>query len=358
MEPIEEERSELAMDIAAAVVGKLDIDRKLDERMGELMLRGDKIFRDIQVRQEQSTDALCRAVAMCLESQRTFHEEHQRLLNAVKELATMVMPYTSLSSQALEAQARASAIVEETEVLKKQLEENRVASACAMAAAIGPVAGNMPAALLPAALVQPGANTTFSITLRKADDVSLGLSVNAEEQEDPKALMVKAVLPGGAVDSWNRQCFGDGSGERVVVAGDRIVRVNGIEQDVNKMLEECTNQRLVKLVIARGPPARPSAPLALTPEKLQAPVARHTCEAVDPSIGASTLRKKAPEFVPSGVDAQPLQPTQILAAPPGLFFPRPEDCSINTKFAGGNLEGGNFPRMQEVGDGDDSDKEN
>merc|ERR1719158_467359 len=108
MEPIAEEKSELAMDIAQAVVEKLDIDRKLDERMKELMLRGDRIFRDIQIRQEQSTEALCRSVGMCLESQRSFHEEHQRLLVAVKELATMVIPFTPLGSQALEAQAASS----------------------------------------------------------------------------------------------------------------------------------------------------------------------------------------------------------------------------------------------------------
>jgi len=296
MEPIEEEKSELAMDIAAAVVEKLDIDRKLDERMRELMLRGDRIFRDIQIRQEQSTEALCRSVGMCLESQRAFHEEHQRLLSAVKELATMVVPFTPLGSQALEAQARASAIVEETNTLQKQMEDNRVASAHAMAAAIAPVAAHMPASVIQqiapataaavmqtaAAVMQssaPGSGSTFSITLRKADDVSLGLKVNPDEEQDPKALIVEAVLPGGAVESWNRQCFGDGSGERVVVAGDRIVRVNGIDQDVQKMLEECTHQRLVKLVIARANahpqanvPSSASAPLR---HQSQSPNSRH-----------------------------------------------------------------------------------
>merc|ERR1740130_1225889 len=106
MEPIVEEKSELAMDIAQVVVDKLDIERKLDAKMHDLMLRGDRIFRDIQVRQEQSMEALCRTVGMCLESQRAFHEEHQKLLATVRELATMVVPFTPLGSQALEAQAR------------------------------------------------------------------------------------------------------------------------------------------------------------------------------------------------------------------------------------------------------------
>jgi len=367
MEPIEEEKSELAMDIAAAVVEKLDIDRKLDERMRELMLRGDRIFRDIQIRQEQSTEALCRSVGMCLESQRAFHEEHQRLLSAVKELATMVVPFTPLGSQALEAQARASAIVEETNTLQKQMEDNRVASAHAMAAAIAPVAAHMPASVIQqiapataAAVMQssaPGSGSTFSITLRKADDVSLGLKVNPDEEQDPKALIVEAVLPGGAVESWNRQCFGDGSGERVVVAGDRIVRVNGIDQDVQKMLEECTHQRLVKLVIARAN-AHPQANVPSSASApLQAPIAKPKLEASDAST--SNLRKKAPEFVPAGA---PLQQTQILAAPPGLFFSRPDEITSNKKLANAGSHHGNsnLAHLQEVvgGQDDGSDKEN
>jgi len=342
MEPIAEEKSELAMEIAQAVVEKLDIDRKLDEKMRELMLRGDRIFRDIQIRQEQSTEALCRTVGMCLESQRTFQEEHQRLLGAVKELATMVMPYTPLHSQALEAQARAAAIVEETEALKKHVEDQRNANACA-SAAIASLGFSHPAtastqhpALVttttPAPSTMQLGSGTFSITLRKADEVSLGLSVNADEAEHQgTALVVEAVLAGGAVESWNRQCIGDGTAERVVVPGDRIVKVNGIEHDVKKMLEECTKQRLVKLLIARNVRA-PSAShsrqnsAVVTPQKAQsAASAQEALEFATPE--KSALRKKAPEFVPSG--AEPLQQTQHLAAPPGLFFPRPEDCSAS-----------------------------
>lgn len=364
------------MDIAAAVVEKLDIDRKLDERMRELMLRGDRIFRDIQIRQEQSTEALCRSVGMCLDSQRAFHEEHNRLLNAVKELATMVVPHTPFCNQALEAQARATAIVEETETLKKQMEDNRQTSAQAMAAAIAPVAAQMPtsptspapaaqraAICTPDKVVQrgsPSTSSTFSITLRKADDVSLGLSVNADNQEDTKALIVEAVLAGGAVESWNRQCFGDGTGERVVVAGDRIVRVNGIDQDVQKMLEECTHQRLVKLVIARANAVKAAAPVDVplcntaAAAPLQAPIGRPNKVEVDSkNADCSSLRKKAPEFVPSGVDAQPLQQTQILAAPPGLFFPRPEDYR---KMA--NISPVSNVAQEVCGVDDSSDKEN
>jgi len=363
MEPIAEEKSELAMDIAQAVVEKLDIDRKLDERMKELMLRGDRIFRDIQIRQEQSTEALCRSVGMCLESQRTFHEEHQRLLVAVRDLATMVIPFTPMAGQAADAQIRATAIAEETEELRKQMEDNTrsaFAAATALAQATAATTAPVPAPVPAPAAVQPGAGT-FSITLRKADDVSLGLSVNADEGED-KALVVDNVLPGGAVESWNRQCFGDATGERVVVAGDRIVRVNGINGDLQKMLEECTTQRLVKLVIARGPASVRLRVEATRGGSGQAPMAMDlTPEKV------STLRRRAPEFVPAGADAPPLTQTQHLAAPPGLFFPRPDEQSkkadAHALVAGvvsrGYDDADEIVRLQDVaGAEDDEDKEN
>jgi len=376
MEAIPEERSELAMDIAQAVVEKLDIDRKLDERMKELMMKGDRVFKDIQIRQEQSTESLCRTVGMCLESQRAFQEEHQRLLVAVKQLATMVIPHTDLGNQAMEAQARgleasarASAMVEETEALQKQMEDHRLSAACAAAAVVTQTLTTTAPALVnqtvsaptaPAATtVQPGAGT-FSITLRKADEVSLGLSVNPDENEE-KTLIVEGVLPGGAVESWNRQCFGDATGERVVVAGDRIVRVNGIDGDVKKMLEECTKSRLVKLVIARGTASAQTRFNATIGGSGQS----EATQASEPAARASTLRTKAPEFVPSGTDA-PLQQTQILAAPPGLFFHSKnssnDDNTATAKdnanaLVAGVLSSG-YSETVNTQDLDDSDKEN
>jgi hypothetical protein len=385
MESIAEEKSELAMDIAQAVMEKLDIDRKLDERMKVLMHRGDTIFRDIQIRQEQSTEALCRTVGMCVESQRAFQEEHQRLLSAVKELATMVMPFTPLHAQAVDAQAKANAILEETEALKKQMEEHRTSTACAGAAvaALFPTSTQplIPTAQQPALVTtsSPAPSTlqlgsgSFNITLRKADDVSLGLSVNADEEEN-KALIVEAVLAGGAVESWNRQCIGDGTGERVVVPGDRIVKVNGIEHDVKKMLEACTGSRLVKLQISR----RSSGAAAHTPEKQpqSAAAAQEAADFATPE--KSSLRKKAPEFVPSGADAKPLGQTQHLAAPPGLFFPAEDaqkvtglcfpsevasdssDIAVKTESAASTVSHayGVAVGMQEALLDEDSDKEN
>merc|ERR1719331_59693 len=103
MVSIPEERGELAMEIAQDVIQGLDIERKLDERMHEVFHRGDWFLQEMKVQQEQSTHALHRSVKMCLESQRLFHEEHQSLLNAVKQLEALVVSYSPYSIQAAEA---------------------------------------------------------------------------------------------------------------------------------------------------------------------------------------------------------------------------------------------------------------
>lgn len=262
-------------------------------------------------------ETLSRSIGICLETQRTFHAEHQRLLSAVQDLAVMVMPFAPLNSHAAQAQARAATIVEETEAFKRQLQnEDARLSACAAAASMSP---SVPISTSPPAASQPS-DDTFSITLRKADDVSLGLSVKADEKDD-RTLLVESILHGGAVESWNQQWSGDASGERVVVAGDRIIKVNAIEGDVRKMLEECTTQRLVKLLISRGPAGaqvRAAATCGVSPARQVDEAAPVSLTASDPPT--SNLRKRAPEFVPSGTDAYPLQQTQYLAPPPGLFF--------------------------------------
>lgn len=281
---------------------------------------------------------------------------------AVKELATMVMPFMSVSGQAAEAQTRAAAIMEETEALKRQMEEHHITNTLAAAAAVA--AAQMPASMPQMAPTpaqpQQGIATTFVITLRKADDVSLGLSVNADEKEE-KALVVEGVLPGGAVESWNLQCFGGSQQERVVVPGDRIVCVNSIEGDVTKMLEECTKSRLVKLVIARAV-AAPAARASVS-QVCSSPAPKGE-QAYDTPEKTSNLRKKAPEFVPSGADAPPLKQTQHLAAPPGLFF-RPEEKDSADKvgshtddLVAGVLWHGYGEAQEAGGDDDGSNKEN
>jgi hypothetical protein len=106
-------------------------------------------------------------------------------------------------------------------------------------------------------------NLTFSFTLRKADGASLGLDVS--HNNSTKDLHVCNVLPGGAVDAWNRQCA-NGQPERAVLKGDRIVSVNNVSGCGKKMLEECKNNQLLRLTLIRGKGAEEDEDLQKTPK--------------------------------------------------------------------------------------------
>jgi hypothetical protein len=88
---------------------------------------------------------------------------------------------------------------------------------------------------------------TFSLTLRRADNVPLGLEVAGDSGSD--YLVVEAVRIGGAVEAWNRQCHGDA---REIRRGDRIVTINDAK-DADAMREECKRKHLLKMSVVRGP---------------------------------------------------------------------------------------------------------
>mmetsp|Transcript_30772 Transcript_30772/g.56273 ORF Transcript_30772/g.56273 Transcript_30772/m.56273 type:complete len:393 (+) Transcript_30772:88-1266(+) len=118
-----------------------------------------------------------------------------------------------------------------------------------------------------------GDMSKLQITLRKADGAELGLYLLRSDTEP--GLRVEGVRPEGAVQAWNRQCQ-DKSKE--IVNGDRIVSVNGITQDPDRMLEECKEKQLLRLVIERASPLS--------------------------STTATTLRADANVFVPQGAPSQ------------------------------------------------------
>merc|ERR1719387_2328504 len=91
----------------------------------------------------------------------------------------------------------------------------------------------------------------FSFTLRKADGVDLG--IHMIRTDDDKAWRVDGVGAGTAVDAWNRQCAGGSGADKAVLAGDKIVSVNG-RTDCDGMLEECRAKALLKFVVVRGDP--------------------------------------------------------------------------------------------------------
>eukprot|EP00403_Amphidinium_massartii_P013491 CAMPEP_0178421484 /NCGR_PEP_ID=MMETSP0689_2-20121128/26671_1 /TAXON_ID=160604 /ORGANISM="Amphidinium massartii, Strain CS-259" /LENGTH=384 /DNA_ID=CAMNT_0020042997 /DNA_START=53 /DNA_END=1207 /DNA_ORIENTATION=+ len=86
---------------------------------------------------------------------------------------------------------------------------------------------------------------TFSLTLRRAHGVPLGLDVSGQAGS---SLTVLAIRPGGAVEAWNKQCAGDA---REVRAGDRIIMVNDFE-DATDMRSECRQKLLLRIKILRA----------------------------------------------------------------------------------------------------------
>lgn len=161
---------------------------------------------------------------------------------------------------------------------------------------------------------QSPANTTapaFSLTLRRADNVSLGLDVVREP--DQEWLLVEGIRPGGAVEAWNRQCHGDA---REIRPGDHIVMING-SRDAEAMQEECLQKHLLRMSVVRGSTrhgATGSAPEAAA----QASPAGSGGNTATPasSQGHGGLRAEADEFVPGQAAARSwgLYPSGIAAS--------------------------------------------
>jgi hypothetical protein len=90
----------------------------------------------------------------------------------------------------------------------------------------------------------------FNLTLRVADGGNIGL-VTSHGASSGCALHINQVLPGGAVEAWNRLCSNGAAAERVLCPGDRIVSVNDISCDPQRMSQEVMSRRLVRLQVVR-----------------------------------------------------------------------------------------------------------
>lgn len=125
---------------------------------------------------------------------------------------------------------------------------------------------------------------TFNLTLRRADNVPLGLELQPGVPGDGGQL-VEAVHPGGAIEAWNRQCAGD---TREIRVGDRIVSINGHE-DSESMWEECRTKQLIRMTVLRGSPQQTQQQAHVVPLPGEPPMLERT---------ASGMRADANEFVP------------------------------------------------------------
>merc|ERR1712060_109960 len=142
-----------------------------------------------------------------------------------------------------------------------------------------------------------GSDAVFSFTLRKADDTELGLNVS--HQEHDRVLCIEGVMADGAVDAWNRQCRGSALLEKVVFPGDKIISVNNVAYNADKMLEECKEKRLLRLTVARGEYPLPEVPACTG--SVNSNSTNNIGIAINSNINdhsSSSLRATASEFVP------------------------------------------------------------
>lgn len=94
--------------------------------------------------------------------------------------------------------------------------------------------------------VTPGSakRSEFTITIdRSVAGRRLGVDV---DHADNRTLLVDNVGP-GVVEDWNNQH----SAELQVRKGDRIIEVNGVKEDINKMIAECKVEGVVKMLVRR-----------------------------------------------------------------------------------------------------------
>mmetsp|Transcript_32382 Transcript_32382/g.59149 ORF Transcript_32382/g.59149 Transcript_32382/m.59149 type:complete len:263 (-) Transcript_32382:57-845(-) len=82
----------------------------------------------------------------------------------------------------------------------------------------------------------------FMITLDRTDGKRLGIDV---DHQDGVQLLIEEI-EGGLVEEWNNE-----HPEQAVCEGDCITEVNGISEDVPKMLEQCMKKGIVNIKIRR-----------------------------------------------------------------------------------------------------------
>jgi len=206
----------------------LGLEAKLQSKAEEATGHGSKVFGTLKRHQEEVTTTLGGAVDRCLKSQAAFHAEHLRIMGCVEALLGSLGANWQCDNNWPVGSKEQHQQQHDTSYLPNLSEETSTEE------------------------------TTFTVTLRKADGASLGLKISCDDTAN--ALLVESVLAGGAVEAWNRQCTGDlhrffagGPGpQRAVIPGDRIIEVNGISGDPPRLSSECASKRLLKIKIQRG----------------------------------------------------------------------------------------------------------
>lgn len=309
-----------------------DVDAKVAEKMEEMARKGRAMLLQVQQREEEKADNLAAEVAACMASQSVLEAENAHLKQVIAGLASRLSmlgaafgpgvsgpwhglaasPASTAAATLTPSPAHQSASDFATPMEAAALPEVPAfpfaaarpgAAQLSLAEALcpqhadeappglapphtGPTQLSLASSLTsgparePAAAATAGQPHEFSFTLRKADGTDLGLAVSQECE----ALLIESVRSGGAVEAWNRSCSGGPCPDRVVGHGDRIVGVNGVTQNPERMLEECEAKQLLRLTIRRG-----LASVAVSPE----------------GSGHTSMRADASEFVPTGAHTMP-----------------------------------------------------
>jgi len=176
-----------------------------------------------------------------------------------------------------------------------------------------------------------GGGCVFGFMLRLAEGVDLGVDVAHGDSPD-QALHVTGIVPGGAIEAWNKQCAGGPGAGKVVLPGDKIVAVNGVSE-ADKMLAECREKQMLRLTVVRGDPdctiPAPWMPANSRRLTAQAPFGQQNGQ-----LMASALKLLAPPHGPeagleglfSGFSGSPMPPmpprSPGLRAEASLFVPQ------------------------------------
>ena len=96
-------------------------------------------------------------------------------------------------------------------------------------------------------------SSVFGFTMRREPHVPMGLVPSSRNLHQ---FVVERVLPGSAMESWNRLQLEDESPERFVGPGDRVLSVNGVVDPVG-MVIEFYSELLLEVIVLRQyyPPA-------------------------------------------------------------------------------------------------------
>jgi hypothetical protein len=237
------EHAVLVEEIATKVIDNLGLEAQLQSKASEASSQGSKVLGTLRKHQEEVTKTLGGAIDRCLKSQAAFHAEHLRIMGCVEALLSTLCPNWQCDNSWPDDATKAydTKGYDTKEYDTKDYNPGYVGDAD-----------------LVADESLSAEEATFTVTLRKADGASLGLKISCDDSAN--ALLVESVLPGGAVEAWNRQCTGDlhrffagGPGpQRAVIPGDRIIEVNGISGDPPRLSSECASKRLLKIKVQRG----------------------------------------------------------------------------------------------------------